>query len=62
MSYTGTCVAWIGAHALYEAHLLQGFDAAGSAREATLAVRRAHRNRGESTHPFYWAAFVAAGR
>jgi CHAT domain-containing protein len=30
-------------------------------REASLAVLHARRARGQSTHPFYWAAFVAAG-
>ncbi len=49
-------------HALYEAHLVEALDAAASAHEASLAVLRARRERGGSTHPFYWAAFVAAGR
>jgi CHAT domain-containing protein len=26
-----------------------------------LTVLRARRAKGQSTHPFYWAAFVAAG-
>jgi CHAT domain-containing protein len=30
-------------------------------READLAVIRARRNNGLSTHPFYWGAFVASG-
>ncbi len=29
--------------------------------EATLAVLRDRRAQGRSTHPFYWAGFVAAG-
>jgi len=30
-------------------------------RNASLAVLKARRARGESTHPFCWAGFVAAG-
>ena len=34
---------------------------AEAVRNASLTVLRARRGRGESTHPFYWAGFVAAG-
>jgi len=47
--------------ALYEARLEKGLDTAESVREASLSVLRRRREAGESTHPFYWGAFVAAG-
>ena len=50
---------WMGV--LYRARLdrhLSTIDAVAAAERETLAVRRAA---GQSTHPFYWAAFVAAG-
>ena len=47
--------------ALYEGRLQKGFDTAEAVRAASLAVLNARRERGESTHPFYWAGFVAAG-
>jgi CHAT domain-containing protein len=34
---------------------------ADSVRRASLTVLNERREAGESTHPFYWAAFVAAG-
>ena len=34
---------------------------ASAVREAGLALLRERRTRGLSAHPFYWAAFVAAG-
>ena len=51
--------AWM--RALYEGRLNKGLDTADAVRDASLAVLRARRARGQSTHPFYWAAFVAAG-
>ncbi|WP_150132105.1 CHAT domain-containing tetratricopeptide repeat protein [Dokdonella koreensis] len=48
-------------HALYTARLVDRRDtpaAVQAAMQATLAARRA---RGASTHPLYWAGFVAAG-
>jgi CHAT domain-containing protein len=30
-------------------------------REASLALLRERRTHGQSAHPFYWGAFVAAG-
>jgi len=46
---------------LYEARFGEGMDTAESVREASLRVLKRRREAGESTHPFYWAAFVAAG-
>jgi CHAT domain-containing protein len=47
--------------ALYEGRLRRGLDTAEAVREASLTVIAARRARGQSTHPFYWAGFVAAG-
>jgi CHAT domain-containing protein/tetratricopeptide (TPR) repeat protein len=46
---------------LYEGRLQKKLDTATAVREAGLAVLRMRRAQGQSTHPFYWAAFVAAG-
>jgi CHAT domain-containing protein len=47
--------------ALYEARLVEGLDTAQSAWEASLRVLQGRRRQHQSTHPFYWGAFVAAG-
>ncbi len=47
--------------ALYRGRLGRGLGTAAAAREAALQALRERRARGRSTHPFYWAAFVAAG-
>ena len=47
--------------ALYSARFGRHFDTADSVREASLNFIRERRARGQSTHPFYWAGFVAAG-
>jgi CHAT domain-containing protein len=47
--------------ALYEARLGGRLDTAGSVRAAQRAALRARRAAGKSTHPFYWAAFIASG-
>ena len=47
--------------ALYQGRLRDHLDTALAVRSAGLAVLRARRAQGQSTHPFYWAAFVAAG-
>lgn len=47
--------------ALYEGRLQRRLDTADAVREASLSVLRDRRAKGLSTHPFYWAAFVAAG-
>ena len=46
---------------LYAARLQRGVDTAQAAHDATVGLLRDRRARGESTHPFYWAAFLAAG-
>lgn len=47
--------------ALYEGRLEKHLDTADAVHEASLAVLRSRRAAGQSPHPFYWAAFVAAG-
>jgi CHAT domain-containing protein len=51
--------AWMAA--LYTARLQEGLDTAASVRAASLRVLETRKARKKSTHPFYWAAFVAAG-
>jgi CHAT domain-containing protein/tetratricopeptide (TPR) repeat protein len=46
---------------LYTARFTQGLDTAAAVRQATVTLLAARRSRGESTNPFYWGAFVAAG-
>jgi len=50
---------WMGT--LYRARFHDGKSTAESLREADLAQLRARRKAGQSTHPFYWAEFVAVG-
>ena len=52
-------LAWM--ERLYLARLEQGMDTAEAVRWASLGVLRERRERGLSTHPFYWGAFLAAG-
>jgi CHAT domain-containing protein len=47
--------------ALYEARLLEGLDTAEAVRKASVSFLTHRRDEGYSTHPFFWAAFVAAG-
>lgn len=47
--------------ALYRERFEKGASTAEAVRNASVQLLRARRARGESTHPFYWAAFVAAG-
>ena len=47
--------------ALYDARLRQGMSTADAVRQASLRMLQSRRASGTSTHPFYWAAFVAAG-
>ncbi len=47
--------------ALYKARLLKGLGTAEAVREASLEVLHRRRENGQSTHPFYWGGFVAAG-
>jgi CHAT domain-containing protein/tetratricopeptide (TPR) repeat protein len=51
--------AWM--QALYAGRLRDNLSTADAARAASLEVLHDRRNRGLSTHPFYWAAFVAVG-
>ena len=46
---------------LYDARLRKNLGTAESVREANKAILRDRRASGLSTHPFYWAAFIAAG-
>ena len=52
--------AWMDA--LYRARLERGLDTAAAVRTAQRTVLAARRSKGESTHPFWWGAFVASGR
>jgi CHAT domain-containing protein/tetratricopeptide (TPR) repeat protein len=52
-------LAWM--RALYEGRLKNRLTTAEAVHHASLAVLRARRTHGQSTHPFYWGAFVAAG-
>jgi CHAT domain-containing protein len=47
--------------ALYEERFQRGASTAEAVRRAHVRSLQARRARGQSTHPFYWAAFVAAG-
>jgi CHAT domain-containing protein/tetratricopeptide (TPR) repeat protein len=51
--------AWM--RALYEGRFRMNLDTPEAIRGASNAVLASRRLRGQSTHPFYWAAFVAAG-
>ena len=46
---------------LYERRLQKHLGTAVAVHEASLSVLRDRRMRGQSTHPFYWAGFVATG-
>jgi CHAT domain-containing protein len=46
---------------LYKGRLIKKLSTADAVREASLAVLRQRRAKGLSTHPFYWAGFVASG-
>jgi hypothetical protein len=47
--------------ALYRARLGEQLDTADAVRAASLALLNDRRAKGQSTNPFYWAGFVAAG-
>jgi CHAT domain-containing protein/tetratricopeptide (TPR) repeat protein len=51
--------AWM--RALYEGRFQRQLSTADAVHQASLTVLRERRGRGQSTHPFFWAAFVAAG-
>jgi CHAT domain-containing protein/tetratricopeptide (TPR) repeat protein len=46
---------------LYREHFLSGKDTGESVRDASLQILRQRRAKRQSTHPFYWGAFIAAG-
>lgn len=46
---------------LYEGRFQQHLSTADAVNHANLRMLQNRRARGQSTHPFYWAAFVAAG-
>ena len=46
---------------LYTERFVKGLASDEAMRGASLAVLRARRAEGKSTHPFFWAAFVATG-
>ena len=47
--------------ALYQSRWQDGLDTAAAVREASREVLAQRRSAGLSTHPYYWAGFVAAG-
>jgi CHAT domain-containing protein len=47
--------------ALYSSHFARGRDTADAVRDAQITRLRARQAKGLSTHPFYWAGFVAVG-
>ena len=47
--------------ALYNGRLAKNLSTVDAVREASLTVLRERRAAGQSGHPFFWAAFVAAG-
>jgi CHAT domain-containing protein len=51
--------AWM--RALYDARFRRGLSTADAVHTASVTVLRDRRAKGQSTLPFYWAAFVAAG-
>jgi CHAT domain-containing protein len=51
--------AWM--RTLYEKRFAEGLSTADAVHEAATSVLRQRRAQGASSHPFYWAAFVAAG-
>lgn len=50
---------WMGS--FYRARLEHHLDVARAVRQATRELLQARRERGESTLPFFWGAFIAAG-
>lgn len=46
---------------LYREHFLNGKDTRESVQAASLQILRERRAKHQSTHPFYWGAFIAAG-
>jgi CHAT domain-containing protein/tetratricopeptide (TPR) repeat protein len=48
-------------HALYSGRLTHNLDTATAVHEANLSILRDARAASQSTHPFFWALFVAVG-
>jgi CHAT domain-containing protein len=46
---------------LYQNRANKGLTTAAAIHTASLNMLRERRTRGQSTHPFFWGAFVAAG-
>jgi CHAT domain-containing protein len=46
---------------LYEHRFLEGLETATAAHHASLELLEQRRQQGLTTHPYYWAGFVAAG-
>lgn len=46
--------------ALYRSRLADEHDTPAAVREARLEILQSRRAAGESSHPFYWGAYVAA--
>jgi CHAT domain-containing protein len=51
--------AWM--REVYQGRLVHKLETAEAVHRASLTVLQERRARGQSSHPFYWAAFVAAG-
>lgn len=47
--------------ALYQRRFIAGRSTADAVRDASLQLLRSRRAKKQSTHPFYWAGFVATG-
>jgi CHAT domain-containing protein/Tfp pilus assembly protein PilF len=47
--------------ALYDARMSEEVETIDAVRVASLNILEKRRQRGENTHPFYWAAFIASG-
>ena len=47
--------------AIYQRRFTANRSTADAVRDASLTILEARRAQGQSTHPFYWAGFVAAG-
>jgi CHAT domain-containing protein/tetratricopeptide (TPR) repeat protein len=52
--------AWM--ERLYQRYELGGRDTARAVRDTDVSILNERRSAGSSTHPFFWATFVAAGR
>ena len=51
--------AWM--RELYTNRFVEGMSTIDSVHEASLALLYERREKGLSTHPFYWAGFIASG-